>query len=168
MMRAASKGGTAKESSALQLNSSTQKMRSLLGSISSTETRYLLPSRRKWPDATYCAFTRAAAAAGGNLRSEKAVPRAMTLKPRNLAKPKMMSLVTLSASATLSGAAVNGSKSSVGLRVSAAGELDGASKRAVSIKLTTAAFAVDRRASATSASIEAASMPSCGKHVTDA
>ena len=33
----------------------------------------------------------------------------MTLMLRNLAKPKMMSLVTLSASATLSGAAVNGS-----------------------------------------------------------
>src|SRR5271154_6715843 len=149
MMRAASKGGTEKESSALQLNSSTQKMRSLLGSISSTETRYLLPSRRRWPDATYCAFTRAAAAAGVKLRSEKAVPRAMTLKLRNLAKPKMMSLVTLSASATFSSAAVNGSKSSVGPRVSTAGR---ASKRAEATKLTTAGFDVDRRAAAKAAS----------------
>jgi hypothetical protein len=47
-----------------------------------------------------------------------------------MAKPKMMSLVTLSASATVSSAAVNGSKSSVGPGVSAADGLDGASKRA--------------------------------------
>ncbi len=105
---------------------------------------------------------------GGKLRSEKAVPRAMTLKLRNLAKPKMMSLVTLSASAALSGAAVNGSKSRVGPRVSPAGELDGASKRAVSIKLTTAGFEVDRRAAAKAASSDFGSMPSVRKRVTDA
>src|SRR6201991_607573 len=146
MTRAASNDGATNESSALQQNSSTQKMRPLLGAISSTETTYFLPSRRKWPDATYCAFTSAAAAAGGRLRSEKAVPRAMTLKLRNLAKPKMMSRVTLSAAATLSGAAVNGSKSSVGPRVSVAAGLEEVSKRAVSIKLATAGFEADRRA----------------------
>jgi hypothetical protein len=96
--------------------------------MSSTETRYLLPSRRRWPDATYCAFTKVAAAAGVWLRSEKAVPRAMTLMLRNLAKPKMMSLATLSASATLSGAAVNGINRSVATRVTTACRPDEASK----------------------------------------
>src|SRR5258708_35367701 len=41
-----------KESTASPQSSSAQKMRPLLGSLSSTETRYLLPSRRKWPEAT--------------------------------------------------------------------------------------------------------------------
>src|SRR5215469_7689274 len=161
MIRAANGAGAEKVSSALQQNSSAQKMRPLFGSMSSTETKYLLPSRRRWPEATYCAFTRAAAAAGDWLRNEKAVPRAMMLMLRSLATPKIMSLVTLSASVTSSGvAAVNGITRIVGLRVRTTSWPDGASGRAMSAKVILAGLETDRCAAARSDLSDVGLMPS--------
>src|SRR3954464_6010487 len=136
-------------------------MRPLLGSLSSTETRYFLPSRRKWPETTYCAFTRAAAAAGVWPRSEKAVPRAMMLMLRSLATPKIVSLIRLSASATSSGvAAVNGMTRIVGPRVHATCRADGLSRWVMLTTLMLADLEPDRWAAAKADLSDVVSMPS--------
>jgi len=73
----------------------------------------------------------------------------MTLMLRSLARPKIMSLVTLSASATLSAvAATNGITRSVGSRVRTACWPDGASRWATSTKLIPAGLETDRCAAA--------------------
>src|SRR5580700_11949363 len=89
----------------------------------------------------------AVAAAGVWLRNENAVPRAMMLMLRSFAIPKIMSHVTLSASATPSGvAAANGITRIVGPRVRTACWPHGASRW--SSKLIPAGLETDRCAAA--------------------
>jgi hypothetical protein len=96
----------------------------------------------------------------------------MMLMPRSLAKPKMMSLVTLSASATFSGAAVNGINSSVGPRAATADWLAGGSRRGTPITLPITRMEADldddRYAAAKAALSDAGSMPSLWRCLTEA
>ena len=95
------------------------------------------------------------------LRNEKAVPLAMMLILRSFAKPKIMSLVTASATATSSGVAdVNGITRIVGPRGRAACWPDGASRWATSTKLILAGLETDRCAAAKPDLSDVASMPS--------